>query len=246
MSTTEILLLIVAIGLLILSFVLVDRDSKKKGLEFKPELTKDEIEQLKAQMQSMIEDTVANSIIDADDKMSKISNEKIMAVNDFSIQLLEKMEQNNKEVVFLYDMLCKKEEEIKVTFSKMDVIRRENKEFLEKITSLMNSRKKDEISTHQRINTQMQVKDTQNRVEIDDSADPIEQKSQFSELNQSELDDGIVFLEEAVTTKEQEEKKRAEIIELHLQKKSIRDISRQLGIGQGEVKLIIDLYAQKN
>ena len=246
MSTTEILLLIVAIGLLILSFVLVDKDSRKKGNEYKPELTKDEIEQLKVQMQTIIEDAVTNSVIDADDKMSRISNEKIMAVNDFSVQLLEKMEQNNKEVVFLYDMLCKKEEDIKVTFSKMDAIRRENKEFLEKITSLMNNRKKGEPSTQQRVNTQMQMMDTEALVESGDITGQNTQKDQTKEGNPSELDDKIVFLEETVTTKELEEKRRAEIIELHLQKKSIRDISRQLGIGQGEVKLIIDLYAQKN
>lgn len=246
MSTTEILLLIVAIGLLILSFLLVDKDSKKKGTEYKPELTKDEIDQLKAQVQMLMEDAIANSVIDADDKMSQISNEKIMAVNDFSIQLLEKMEQNNKEVVFLYDMLCKKEEEIKVTFSKMDAIRRENKEFLEKLTSLMNNRQKLGQPAQQRVNTQIQIKDTKENVETDATFHSNNPEEQTTDQNNLDSEDGIVFMEEAATTKDQEEQNKAEILALHHQKKSIRDISRQLGIGQGEVKLIIDLYAQKN
>ena len=32
------------------------------------------------------------------------------------------------------------------------------------------------------------------------------------------------------------------ILELYKSGKSIRDISRELGMGQGEVKLVIDLY----
>ena len=32
------------------------------------------------------------------------------------------------------------------------------------------------------------------------------------------------------------------ILELHKKGKSIREISRELGMGQGEVKLVIDLY----
>ncbi len=36
-----------------------------------------------------------------------------------------------------------------------------------------------------------------------------------------------------------------EILELYSKGKSIMDISRQLGVGQGEVKLIIDLFKDK-
>ena len=243
MSTTEILLLIVAIGLFILSFILVDQGAKKKEAEFKPELTVEEIDQLKVQMQALMEDAISNSVIEAVDKMSQISNEKIMAVNDFSIQLLEKIELNNKEVVFLYDMLCKKEEEIRVTFSKMDTIRRENKEFLEKLTSLMNNRQKAGQQALQRTNTQMQIKES---IDKPSDKDLVHVVSSDVPMDASKLsEDGIVFLDEAAT-KNKEEKKRAEIIKLHKQKKSVRDISRKLGIGQGEVKLIIDLYSQKN
>ena len=35
---------------------------------------------------------------------------------------------------------------------------------------------------------------------------------------------------------------KEKILELYKNGKSIRDISRELGMGQGEVKLVIDLY----
>ena len=35
---------------------------------------------------------------------------------------------------------------------------------------------------------------------------------------------------------------KEKILELYKNGKSIRDISRELGMGQGEVKLVVDLY----
>ena len=35
---------------------------------------------------------------------------------------------------------------------------------------------------------------------------------------------------------------KEKILELYKSGKSIRDISRELGMGQGEVKLVVDLY----
>jgi len=40
-------------------------------------------------------------------------------------------------------------------------------------------------------------------------------------------------------------KHKDEIINLYKKQYSIRDISKQLGLGQGEVKLVLDLYANK-
>ena len=43
-----------------------------------------------------------------------------MAVSEFSDQILEKIEQNHKEVVFLYDMLNEKENEMKEFVQEID------------------------------------------------------------------------------------------------------------------------------
>jgi hypothetical protein len=243
MTTPEVLLLIFAIVLLGFSFVLVDKEKKSKkfanqdGME-KPELSEEEIRALKDKIGSLLEDEVSNAVIDADDKMSKISNEKIMAVNDFSAQLLEKIDQNNNEVVFLYNMLTQKEEDIKTTFTKMEAIRRENKEFLEKLTTLMSnkSRVKEQVVKKESPNTEVGLKL---------NPDKLEEKEESSN-HTTEDDDGIMFINEAAMSAEGPEyQHNDEILKLYKEKKTILEISKILNIGQGEVKLVIDLYAKK-
>ena len=41
-----------------------------------------------------------------------------------------------------------------------------------------------------------------------------------------------------------EDNKTAKILELYQKKKSVLEISKALGLGQGEVKLVIDLYGK--
>lgn len=244
MTTPEVLLLIFAIILLGFSFVLVDKDKRPKkvanqdGME-KPELSEEEIRALKDKIRSLLQDEVSNAVIDADDKMSKISNEKIMAVNEFSAQLLEKIEQNNNEVVFLYNMLTQKEEDIKTTFTKMESIRRENKEFLEKLTSLManKNRTKDQVAKKESSITELGTKS------ISEKAKEKEETSDHS----TDEDDGIMFLNEADAMSDEvpEYHHNDEILKLYEEKKTILEISKILNMGQGEVKLVIDLYAKK-
>lgn len=240
MSTPEIILLLVAIGALFFSFVLADRERETKSNDRKPELSKEQELDIKRQINQLIEDAIANGVIDAEEKMNKISNEKIMAVNEFSNQLLEKIDQNNKEVVFLYDMLCQKQEEMKSTFAKMEMIRRENKELSERLVSVsgaMTQSKKDIIS---RTLSSMESNETSSQESLIERV-PVNK----------EEDDAITVEDMEALLKENSVSEEAnnpneKILRLYKQNKSIKEISRELGIGQGEVKLIIDLHAKKN
>ena len=49
--------------------------------------------------------------------MERLTNEKIMAVNEYSDTVLEEINKNHKEAVFLYDMLSDKHENLKSTVS---------------------------------------------------------------------------------------------------------------------------------
>ena len=243
MTMPEVLLLIFAIVLLGFSFVLVDKEKKSKDRVYKdgmdkPELSEEEIRVLKDRFKTMLEDEVSNAVIDADDKMSKISNEKIMAVSDFSNQLLEKIEQNNNEVVFLYNMMTQKEEDIKTTFTKMESIRRENKEFLEKLTNLMANKNRTKEQTVKKDNA---ANELVNKM----SSEKSEVKNQTSN-NDTVDDDGIMFLdEEPMSAETSDYNSNDEILKLYNEKKSVLEISKILSLGQGEVKLVIDLYAKK-
>lgn len=302
MTPTAIILLVVAVIVLVLSFFVVDRSNsqhmgKKSGSLSGgiSSLSEKDIKDLKKQAEKVLETAVSDSVIEADDKMSKISNEKIMAVNEFASQLLEKIEQNNEQVVFLYNMLTQKEEEIKTTYSKMDTIRRENKEFLEKLSSLMSAKSKakqpgkstDSLitpSAHNGSDSAQGDMASLNSRSVDSNAMSAKALNESPALNQQanglkmeedskdtaagkttsartsvtttetlsdsdsyghdSLFEHLQFDEAAVAIEEEKANKNDQILALHKQKKSILEISRQLNLGQGEVKLVIDLYGR--
>ena len=72
------------------------------------------------------------------DKMSEIANDKMLAINDMSGQLIEKIEQNHKEVIFLYDMLNEKSDYLKDFSAKIDGLRHELEREEERIKALNN------------------------------------------------------------------------------------------------------------
>lgn len=63
--------------------------------------------------------------------MEKTSNEKIMAINEFSNTVLEQIGKNHKEAVFLYDMLNDKHDKLKNTVSEAMTVEGKLKEELE-------------------------------------------------------------------------------------------------------------------
>ena len=48
-----------------------------------------------------------------EERMNRLCNDKIMAVDEFSQQILEKIDANHQEVVFMYNLLGEKENELK-------------------------------------------------------------------------------------------------------------------------------------
>lgn len=83
--------------------------------EFPDKEWQEKIEKLKAQAEDVY--------VEIDEKISQLSNEKIMGMNEYSDQVLDKIEKNHGEVVFLYDMMNEKQEEIKKIVNEVDSLR---------------------------------------------------------------------------------------------------------------------------
>lgn len=213
MTTLEILLIVIGIGIIIFSCFLVDK-STPKGENFtqlevntsKNELTIEEIEQIRMKIDTIISETSEETIIKTDDKLSQITNEKIIAVHDYSNQIIEKINQNHEEVVFLYNMLNEKENELKDTMKQLD------------------HSKKQLSETKPKESTEPAKKDSINIV--------------LTELDQSKQITNRLLEEMGDNNNEK-------ILNYHSQGKSIIEISKLLGLGQGEVKLVIDLFKEK-
>lgn len=114
----EIIFLILGIIVFIVSFLLPA--GKKEDTESAAKISEDairemidrEIEDRKAKINEIVDETVAYSMEKAERSMERLTNEKMMAVSEYSDTVLGEINKNHQEVVFLYDMLNDKHESL--------------------------------------------------------------------------------------------------------------------------------------
>ena len=219
------------------------------------------------------------------DKMSEIANDKMLAINDMSGQLMEKIEQNHKEVIFLYDMLNEKSDYLKDFSAKIDGLRHELEREEERIKALNNDLDDKMIKVKEvrqtviaKSVTPVEVKQEKSRrvptgIEQAKAAiKPAEVPAQAKKLvkMKKEVEDIPSDINDIFDADERDIFKDAEvpeitaeideidlspelteelstndkILKMHSEGKSVMEISKELGMGQGEVQLILGLYGK--
>lgn len=222
MNLLEIVMLIIGIMIIIFSCVLVSRPNIKEGMtldgsSLKETFTQEELNDFKEKQNELLASISDEAISKTDDYLSKISNEKIMAVSEYSDQILEKISRNHEEVVFLYNMLNNKEKELKEISKEIDLqIKAKELSKDQKDTKVENDTVKPKP---RQINGQL--KNIKLQTALNEELEPINTNPQPMSINNTE------------------------ILKLFKQGNSVLDIARQLGIGQGEVKLVIDLFSDR-
>lgn len=226
MTTLEIVLLILGIAIFVLSFLVFGGNSRQDLTEIREEVKEEVRQAVNVQMaeagrrwedtlREKAEDTVNNT----ERELSKVSNEKIMAVSEYSDTVLAEIDKNHKEAMFLYDMLNDKHKDIGRTidlatdFKGLDDIAEETFETNTPVA---------EVSVYEETSAETQTADS-NSVK--------ETKSGTLQMNQTD----ISFMQDGGNNNER-------ILELHKQGKSNVSIAKELGLGVGEVKLVIDLF----
>jgi hypothetical protein len=220
MTLLEILLILIGVGILIFSCFLVDNNSNKVESitpeNINSQLTAIKIEEVTNKIGPMLDNYAEDTIEKTEEQLEKISNEKIIAVHDYSNQVLDKINKNHEEVVFLYNMLNEKENELKniikeVEYTKNNILKNEINYLGNSNTSISPSAKEETVT---------------------------------SNISQSNSNDTIINEAETLDL-ENECNHNKKILELYSQGTSILEISKTLKIGQGEIKLVLDLYHSK-
>ena len=267
------------------------RDEVKKSIESETE-----------NMRKHVDDVVNEAVSYAEEKteraLERVSNEKIMAVNEYSDSVMQEIHKNHEEVVFLYDMLNNKHDSLKKTVaeaSKAAKVMQDSVESIQsfrpvavsygegsvKIAPLASKRKeevpkqkaKEEYDNAQNPGTEnakaenedKQEKETReslknwkpevkpyeapdsNRIVSQALGEEKNMRPIFSErvMNAIPEDDPQRNVETAAEVHLEDDGNRNQndkILELHKQGKSNVAIAKELGMGVGEVKLVIDLY----
>ena len=282
MSVYEVLILLAGLIFFVASFFFggkksageeVDTDAEIRKIKEAAVLHEGEIRE---RLNALLSQECGTAIVDVKEKLSEISTYKIMAVYEFSGQVLSRFEINNQSVVFLYDMLQKKEDEMKSTMNKMEQTRRENRELFDRLEELKQAKARvasrnaaKQAGAKQKAGNEVLKQTKSGQAEKDAALANGENlaghETQEAEGTAHEAVADLSHTQAEALTKiphsmpgedlEQEQEKeegataqpdrQEQVLALYRENISVKDISKKLAMGQGEVKLIIDLYAKK-
>lgn len=242
MTTLEVCLIVVGIVAIAISYFISDKNADErmqKAVE-KLVLSEETKQSLMKQTRDTVEKTLngmSEEIAEkAEIQLEKLSTEKIMAVHDYSDTVLDEIGKNHNEVMFLYSMLDDKGKEVKDTVKEA-----------QKAVKSMHSIKRAQASQMEQLSDkteQNSEKGNQDKGEKNET----EALSGIIEKNEVEALLGKTEKEQSLKEGKPEEfaksedKRKDSIIEFYEQGKSNIEIAKELGLGIGEVKLVISLY----
>lgn len=127
MTTLEILLLILGAVIFIASFIVpeskseLDAADRQLTQEKLQELLQEEMKNVRSQVADAVDETVHYSMEKTERGLERLTNEKMTAVSEYAQTVLEDIHKNHEEVMFLYDMLNNKHENLKETATEVSM-----------------------------------------------------------------------------------------------------------------------------
>lgn len=223
MGALEIFLLIAGGIIFVVSFVLpqskeVSEGTKELAREEIRTLVSQEMDGIKSHVDDVVDEAVGYAVEKTERSLERLTNEKIMAVNEYSDTVLQEIHKNHEEVMFLYDMLNSKHTNLKNTVSEINKTVKEAEETKREAEAVVNSFQK--LSPEKIEEEPEESVQTADETEYQETAD-------------------ISLMQD---TDNQGRNSNEKILKLYKQGKSNVAIAKELGLGVGEVKLVIDLY----
>ena len=307
MSTAVIIMILLGVCMIGVSFLIKD-DNREINSQISQvntpnqniELTDKQKEDIKSQINNLIEEQL-NSIDDRTEaSLDRISNTKILEMNEYADTIMNEISRNHNETVFLYDMLNEKAKEVKGTVKDVNIATEQAKKIqsatlgLEKNDSDVAAQKDKAKSRLKELSKQSDTaeKSPDMRTKAGNQAENLSsmmEKGRMTEdtvFNGSITDDtqeyvGIISeassnnidmqadiikadtqdnhdtdnIDSANTisadNKESDNSgnsngdKNKNILEMNKMGFNAKEIARKMGIGTGEVQLVIDLYSKK-
>lgn len=257
MGALEIFLIIFGIILVAISFVFGEHLSsmESKNLEYDGNVAKVTKEIVKKEVEAEVANVIDEKIEQAEVKLDKITNEKIMALGDYSDDVNIKITKNHDEVMFLYDMLSDKEKTIKNTVKDIEALKvsvknlsgnikgeKSHPEISNENDDVLNKQiSNNHLGTNEIINfKEKYTEDKSNKDEnmSDDNNELAVNKEKIKEKkNNSEIKDN--------DKRQNFSKDNMEILRLYKEGKSTVEIAQELERGVGEVQLVIGLYKDR-
>jgi len=251
MEIMEIVLLIAGGVIFILSFLIPggkETASGQSAEQAKKEISDmvgAEMEKVRGHVDDVVDEAVTYATEKTERALERLTNEKIMAVNEYSDTVLAEIHKNHEEAMFLYDMLNNKHVNLKNTVSEVNRTVKEAEEAVSGFRALTPEAPESGQSTGTVQYTEKAASQEQSAKEAEAPArDEQNQAYGEEETGKAETTDAepverVSFLQEDQADGRNSNER---ILELYKQGKSKVTIAKELGLGVGEVKLVIDLF----
>ena len=277
MSVLEIVLLIMGIVIFIGSFLIPEGKTwfgkAETAIDEKKihDLVEKEVEEAQGKITDIVDETITYAMEKTERSMDRLTNEKMMAVNEYSDTVLSEINKSHQEVVFLYDMLNDKHENLKNTVTEVERTAKEVCQTVKdaeinvkeltaqqevpqqpefepfgvsgafvpaKVTTVETKKapKKSAGAAKERTRAVLET----DRESTSKGQETAAKRRATKPKTEAEVPDIAVSLDK--TGKSGARNSNEKILELHKSGKSNMAIARELGLGIGEVKLVIDLF----
>ena len=230
MTMLEIVLLLIGIICIAVSFMFsVKLDGPEKTQSTGTKLSDNQKEDIRRQITSVFNEQTARITQTVEDRtrdeLERLSNQKIKEFAEYSDTVLGEINKSHNEVMFLYDMLNEKSKEVHNNIRDMQKAA---------------DKQKASIGAERGFHA------------VKDNTDPDKNHMEEAALLYNAEISAAVDVNKAVSVSQDEniqaggieagDSKRDNVLKLYKQGKSVIEIAKTLGIGVGEVRLVIDLF----
>lgn len=273
MTGLEIALLTIGLIVIVASFVFSSKSDGDTMRNVKDvTFTDKQKEDIKKQITDILDEQIENVKEQTEISLDKLSNQKMLEMNEYSDTILQEINRNHNEVMFLYDMLNEKKKEINNTVRDMNVTKKEieKSKTVPKKQTVIDSIKdmsedtggfmaSEELLREEQKDVDTRKKDILNQLDAvveavsDDVSADLEAVEKKPKKRTSTGRTAAKRMKETVkkeTLREDNRDPKAfetgnnneKILQLSKEGKSNVEIAKELGLGIGEVKLVIDLF----
>lgn len=254
MTAVEVILILIGVVFLLGSFFVTEKLTPTE-ISRVAELSEDELRIVmdremgvaSAKISDMVDNTVDLSMDKIQRSMEKESNEKIMAISEYSDSVMEKLKKINNEVTFLYSMLGDKHNELNEAMAQLNELLLEcqeaKEEALQKQAEAKLAQRQYQTMQNNRPSAVEAVEQSPippQSAEQEELEEVLEEAIQTETTAAAAMKQAVLEMDGPVT--EGKDRSREEILARYHSGEDLKDIARDLGLGYGEVKLIVELY----
>lgn len=231
MTGLQIAMIMIGIVCLIGSFFVSEKLSKA-DLEEMKKMSDEEIkviidskmQEAASQIDERLQEKVDLATAQMERSGEKETNEKIMAISEYSDTVLSSMNKSHDEIVFLYDMLNEKQERVT--------------ELIKELTLMQSAVAQMEETLDDKLQKTGVSMEEEAEVLQQERTDAIEPKQTLEKAFRTQVSSNDAGLDEEPQQNEQ-------ILSLYREGMSEVDIAKQLGRGLGEIKLVLGLFGEE-